>query len=349
MRHHNNFDAIRLFAAFLVVLGHAYVLDGFRAPQLWAIPVHSVGLFIFFALSGYLVTDSWQRDPNVLRFVTKRALRIFPGLTGAVLFTAFIIGPVYSRVPLQTYFTHSQFFDYFANIALYANDVLPAVFTANKVPNSVNGSLWTLPVEFFCYLTVIFFALLSKVRIIVLVISSLVISGSYFYLQYSRPDLNVLVYNVWLQSALLIIPFFFAGSALRLLQEKLPLRTDLAIVGFLLTIPFGVFPLSASMERATPILLVFVLTYGVVVFGTASYPGIRRAARFGDFSYGLYLYAFPIQQIIGQISAGRLSPEAMLIITLPVTLLLAVISWHFVEQPALRIKHVIQRRLAPVM
>src|SRR5579871_1464824 len=90
----NNFDHVRLFGALLVIYGHAYPLTGTVIPGFAANGVATIGVKIFFSISGYLVAQSWLRDPNIVRFFTRRALRIFPALIAVVLLSTFVLGPI---------------------------------------------------------------------------------------------------------------------------------------------------------------------------------------------------------------------------------------------------------------
>src|ERR1700712_1089174 len=100
--HSNSFDALRLLAAVAVVVGHAYILTGAgpQTPTILGIGAHVLGVAAFFAISGFLVTDSWLRSPQPSVFFPNRALRILPGLAFVVLATILIIGPVFTTLPL---------------------------------------------------------------------------------------------------------------------------------------------------------------------------------------------------------------------------------------------------------
>jgi len=154
-RPRNNLDALRLFAAMLVLVGHSYIFMGVTDPIfLAAVPLGPLGVSIFFVISGYLVSESWDRDPDAVRFLARRALRIVPGLAVCIFLTAFLLGPALTTLPLSAYFKHPTVWDYLYNIGLYISYSLPGVFEKNRIAHSVNGSLWSLPVEFLLYLVV---------------------------------------------------------------------------------------------------------------------------------------------------------------------------------------------------
>ena len=150
----NNFDALRLLAALMVILGHGQDMKGFIPTILWNFPISRIGLDIFFSISGYLVCDSWLRTPRLGVFLAKRALRIFPALIVCVALTALVLGPMTTVLPLWKYFGHHQMWSYFLNDFLYLKLNLPGVFTQRRLGSAVNGSLWSLAPEVLCYLVI---------------------------------------------------------------------------------------------------------------------------------------------------------------------------------------------------
>lgn len=117
MNHRNNFDFIRIVAATLVIVGHAYALLALPGtPEFFRSSVSTFAVKVFFVLSGYLVVTSWLHDPSVLRFITKRALRIWPALIAVVTLSAVVIGPLVTTLPLVDYVAHPAFGRYFETI-----------------------------------------------------------------------------------------------------------------------------------------------------------------------------------------------------------------------------------------
>src|SRR5689334_3389618 len=117
MKHDNAFDVLRLFAALTVIFGHAFRLTGEIGPSFAGTGVATTGVKVFFVISGYLVAQSWMRDPNPARFLRRRLLRIMPGLVAVVALTAFVLGPLVTRLPLPAYFADARTLLYLANIA----------------------------------------------------------------------------------------------------------------------------------------------------------------------------------------------------------------------------------------
>jgi peptidoglycan/LPS O-acetylase OafA/YrhL len=327
----NNFGALRLLAALMVILGHGRDMKGFIPPILWNFPVSRIGLDIFFCISGYLIYDSWVRDPHLGRYLTKRALRIFPALIVCVLVSIFIIGPIATVLPLSRYFTHHMTWDYLLNIGLYLQLNLPGVFTDRRLGGAVNGSLWSLFPEVLCYLSLPLICLMGRVPRLVILLLVMALCGGYgLYLFAEAPGRYGLFYSVDPKYLLVQVPFFMAGAVIRQVELWSPklLRLDIAVIfcasNFLLPSMLGTN--SVPFEWLT-------LAYLVVAFGNASTPLLRHATMFGDLSYGVYLYAFPIQQLVLEHTRAF----ALIICTL-VSLVIAFVSWHLVERPALRLK-----------
>lgn len=148
----NNFDALRLLAATVVVYGHAFPLTKTAQVVILGNSVESLAVKVFFVISGYLISESWLRDPQINRFLIRRALRIFPALIVVVLLSVLVLGPLATTLSIAGYFGNISVLMYLKNIFLYPVYYLPGVFQSNPYPIAVNGSLWSLPVEFSMYL-----------------------------------------------------------------------------------------------------------------------------------------------------------------------------------------------------
>ncbi len=200
------FDWLRLGGAFAVLVGHSYVLTG--NPPLLGIGWHAYGVMLFFAISGYLITGSWQADPDPLRYAVKRARRIMPGLIVVVLATALVLGPLLSVDPAAYWAGAWRYV--WRNVLLLPLHVLPGVFTANPYPVAVNGSLWTLPVEVFMYAMT---PLLVRAGPMVCAVAA----GAL----YLHP-LTQHIAGFGLEGASGVIPWFLGGATLRLLNVPPP-------------------------------------------------------------------------------------------------------------------------------
>ena len=185
----NNFDFVRFAAAFFVIYGHCNILFGYSPPLILGMNISSIGVTIFFSLSGFLVTDSWERQPRLTSFFIKRSLRIFPALIVVTLLTTFVLGPLMTRDVLSEYLRNPQTWDYLRNALLYISYSLPGVFAENIYKDAVNGSLWSLPPEFFCYICVAAIGLLPRPLGILGVISAAIFLGAAnLYQQWDHPE-----------------------------------------------------------------------------------------------------------------------------------------------------------------
>lgn len=336
----NNFDFVRLMAASLVIVGHAYPLLAHpNLPFFLHTSISTYAVKLFFALSGFLIVASWTHDPNAGRFLAKRMLRIFPALILVVVLSACVLGPLVTRLPLAEYFGHSMFGDYFLNLRLYIAYALPGVFETNVYPNAVNGSLWSLPAEFFMYLLVLAAGLVARA---LRVVSFAVVWGglTLAFMALNMVELHfqagwftgAVFYATLVQSVIEVAPYFMIGGCIQLARRWLPLSPMVAIVAMA-----GAVGIASAGLYAEP-LFILITSYAVIALGSASTPVLRDFGRFGDLSYGTYLYGFPVAQTLSWGFGDRLSFVGHILLALVISLLFAFASWHLVEKRALRIK-----------
>jgi peptidoglycan/LPS O-acetylase OafA/YrhL len=345
--HRNNLTALRWFAACLVLYGHAFVFLGLPEPLfLQWVPMGPLGVYIFFAISGYLVAQSWQRDPSVPRFLAKRALRIFPGLLVCTLLSVLVLGPWLTTLDMATYWRNEHTLGYFTNMALYMTYHLPGVFAQNKLPHAVNGSLWSLPVEFFMYLLLALLGLCAawfqktksdnqtiqapfKLSQWLTGIATIGFMG--LVALWALPSTEAwVVYRTDLRQIPLCGVYFMVGASL--FQFKLNKYFTLSNVVLAVVLWLCLSPEPKLFAMASWVVIPFV----VLAFGLAQHPWLSRwHAR--DYSYGIYIYAFPVQQTWVYFWPQMPLPTYFLC-TFFTTLVLAALSWHFVEKPALKLK-----------
>lgn len=332
----NNFDLIRVVAAFCVVCSHQYALNGLREPSV--LNVHSLGGFgvlLFFSISGFLVMQSWESDPNALRFSAKRFLRIWPGFAVVITLTALVLGPFISTLSLSEYYAHPVVKDYFNNLKFSLRDQLPLTFVGNALPTAINGPIWTIPLEVKCYLAlgVLGIAGLLRQRWVV----TLLTAAAVFAYAILEPRGDTIVNGLqWAPEQRFLLEFglfFFAGVIIykfRVVASRKRAYVVLAACWAIAGIAF-------VFDRA---LLAFWLVVPIttLLVGTASTPYLRRIGRYGDISYGLYIYAFPVQQTLIWLYKDKLPWTTLFLLVLVVTVSLAFASWHLVEKRALRLK-----------
>ena len=335
----NSFDFLRLAAALRVLVSHQYALWGLPEPGLaGARSLGWLGLLTFFSISGFLVAQSWASDPHIGRFTTRRLLRLWPGLAIAVLACALILGPVVTHLSMRDYFVDPLFTRYLKNLYFAFRDGLPLRFEGSALPQAVNGSLWSLPLEFKCYVAL---ALLGSAGLLygrwqrIAVMAILVTSITYLVLRtYGLPWPQLHSWVFQQTSALEFGLFFFAGvmfHCIRLDSLNRRARGTLLAVAWLLAA-------AAWWTNLQPLAIWFALPLTVLLIGLAGTPGLRRAGRVGDFSYGIYIYAFPVQQTVVWLYKERLDWSTALLLVIVVTLVLAAASWHLIEKQALKLK-----------
>ena len=284
----NNFDSIRAFAALMVIYGHSFPLSGAASPGILANSVQTLGLKIFFGISGYLVGMSWLKDPNLPRYLVRRSLRIFPGLALVVVLSVIFLGPLFSTLGLPRYFASKETWGYLLNLFLYISYSLPGVFTTNTYPIAVNGSLWSLPAEFAMYL--IAPMLLAARRLPIMALASLAFGAAGVYASTYTHHSQIVVYNLDIWAWLGVAPYFIVGSFLALRGKRPDLQRGMAALAVLLLVGLP----AAAQEFG----LIFVLPYLIIALALADKPVFSNGARWGDLSYGLYIFGFPVEQVV---------------------------------------------------
>lgn len=327
----NNFDFLRFFAASLVLLVHSYPLAGRRPDE----PIELLtgyenggefAVAIFFVISGYLITSSWIASSSARSFMIKRALRVFPALVLAVLLSAFVIGPLVTEGSMTSYLSSPVTWTYLQNILLVTRFELPGVFSQNIYPNVVNGSLWTLPLEVLMYIGVLIMGLVGLLnrRLIFLPIAGLAL-GHFWML--GRLGIESFFINNIFKLGLM----YYTGAAIFLYRDSLPWRGWIAaMLAAALALTFH--------TAAGPFVYVIALPYLVIYLAYAPIPLISRFGKYGDFSYGMYIYAFPFQQLTVYLLGHEIGVFWLTVISLVPTLLLAILSWHLIEAPAMKLK-----------
>lgn len=332
--HANNFDFLRLIGAALVIYGHSYALTGNAPPQFDGNGVHTIGVKIFFVISGYLVAQSWLRDRNLFRFAYRRSLRIFPALVAVVVLTVVVLGPAMTTLPLAAYFSDPVLALYLRNIALYINYALPGVFLHNTYPAAVNGSLWSLPAEVSMYLlTPVMLSPLIIRRRAVFAVGTIALCAASLAFVYAFPRHSAyVIYGTDFWAWLEVAPYFVIGAAFALYSLE---RLANIYVAFVAIWALGMVPLNAVASQAA---LMIVLPYAVIAFGLGFTPVFRALTRGNDLSYGVFLWGFPVQQVLVAALGPRPGPAANCLMALAISSGLAYLSWNLVERPMLSLK-----------
>ena len=320
----NNFDALRIGAAWLVIFSHQFALMGHKEPLVAGQTLGTLAVYIFFTISGFLVAQSWERDPRITHFLCKRSLRILPGLGAVTLACMLVLGPIYSEHTFYDYITHLSTWGYLQNAFLVPDYRLPGVFHNNPFSNAINGSLWTIPYEAHWYLIAAAAGTLGLLRWpwgIAIAWALMVLCANMLSDVQPSEQLYGLKFGC----------FFVAGWCLHVLREQWMhcgwvWLLSAAAIGAILCVG-GEFQLAAMVML--PVMTVWL--------GVQSYPIVRRAGRLGDPSYGMYLYAWPVQQALIATGTGTSVAYGIGLSTV-ITVALAYASWYAVESPALALK-----------
>jgi len=328
----NNFDFIRLFMSMLVLYGHSYLLyygpstqyrDFIYVISSGQIDAGTFAVPVFFIMSGYLITASWQNTNNLRKFLEKRIFRIYPAVTVSILFTIYVIGFLVSS-DYFTYLSGLEIYKVLKSISImYIGNSVMNVFSDLPYPSAVNGSLWTLMYEFFCYLMIAFlgyFKLLNRRNAILIFIVFYLLSMMNKYTPFS----NTLFF---LKSLPDLALYFFAGVLYFYRKEKVHSFEKVFFMLFLL----GLFSYIGYLH----LILVFVLYETLFYISYFKYIKLHNFAKRGDFSYGVYIYAFPIQQILMFFWKDNFTYGLFLVASIIISLFLAILSWKIVEKPSI--------------
>ncbi len=322
----NNFNLLRALAAVSVIVSHSWpaALGPWAAEPLTDILHFNLGaaaVKIFFALSGFLVAKSFERRRSLAGFVAARAARLFPALIIVTLVTVLVIGPIFTAISVQSYFSNQNtiLFAPRAISLIYRENLLPGLFETTPYPG-VNGSLWTLWYEVCCYAGLAITGLIG-----------LVCRGRYWLLLLGFGFAYALgrweVVPDWAIYANLALPFIFGLTAY---VYRTSIRSGIATLLLLVGLALALQAFFGAVEEAWTL----VLSYGALWFAGLNIPRLLNYNRVGDFSYGLYLYGWPVQQMLATAFPG-ISPGAMIALALPGALAFAMPSWFLVERPAL--------------
>ncbi|HEX7775844.1 MAG TPA: acyltransferase [Parvibaculum sp.] len=328
----NNFNLIRFLAAGAVVLAHSYIVasgDKDTGPLI-ASTGHDLGYHavnVFFVASGFLIAQSWAARPSLPHFLAGRLLRLWPALTVCALVVVFVVGPLATSLPLGTYFDLPSTYAFVPKVMglIQADSSLPGIVTTLHDDQGIDAPLWTLKYEVFCYLSLAVLGLIGGLS-----------SPSRFW-RWIAPIMMLLVASSLLPIAhdvthpfIHLVRFglcFGFGVSAFIFRDRVPMSA-FGIVGFFLL---------AVLLRQTLLYEVALCSFTAyatlwAAFVPASF--IRQFNRLGDYSYGIYIFAYPIQQMFA-IRHPRLSPLDLFAIVAPMVLAIAAASWHFIERPSL--------------
>lgn len=343
----NNFNLVRIIAALAVLCSHSFALatgHGSAEPLKagYGLTLGDIAVDIFFVTSGFLVTGSLLSRKGVIAFIWARALRIYPALWVMLGMTVFIMGPALTALPVGEYLSQYGTRHYlFLNAILFqgVNYFLPGMFYYAPWKYVVNGSLWSLTPEVRIY-----------TLLLGLWIAAGIVRAHRFAIFRVAAIATVIISGVWYlhqgafetESYPRLIFMFFCGASFCVLKDSIELRLSWA-VGLL-----AIIALSFLKPTILFVALSLSLPYVLMVFAYVPGGAVRAFNRLGDYSYGIYIYAFPVQQMLASLLHHASSLELMWS-SAAITSMLAVLSWHLIEKRALSLKTICANKTREIM
>lgn len=343
----NNLNIIRLFASLMVLYMHSFAVSiSDQSKDIFYILTNhkdlagGIAVYIFFIISGFLICRSFDRTSSVFKYAKARFLRIWPLLFVVVMVLAFIVGPIVSVYTFSQYFEYGDLKGFLLNLIFISTDTnLPGVFP-NHYIHSVNGSLWTLMYEVIWYILVAITSIIWKKRRWFAPAMYVVLTGIYFGITYGPlGSLPVLSSGYMLNMSKLGM-FFTIGMTAYLYSDKIILSVralGFAILGLVMGIIFGNFIFTFSICGAY---IIFYIAFQKRFIA-------KWYDKVGDLSYGIYIMTFPVQQILVEYLGTpsktyhtlTMNPYLNMALTLAIVVPLSWLSWHFIEQPCLKLKN----------
>ena len=345
----NSFTFLRFAFAVLVLCSHSYSLGGFGKDPLYIFSngqcSHgSVAVDSFFIISGFLVTQSCLNTSSIWRYLWHRILRVWPGYWICLLVTALIFGAIIH------YYQHSNcdYFRTFPNnpltyikgnlLLMTRQSSIGNLLATNPYPNEFNGSLWVLPYLFLSYLVLGAFhllGLLKKHKPILVSICLCLWVGNIFEQHMIRIGMVLLPEGISVKVPHLLICFLF-GSMFLLGKKRIPLHSSIAIAATILTLlswKYGFY------EAVSPVVLPYIIIWLAIKLP------LKHWDKWGDYSYGIYIYAFPVQQMMWVFGLYKCGIVVFTLVSLVFTLVIAIVSWWLIEKPCLGLKGISVRCL----
>lgn len=333
----NALNAWRLILATGVILQHSWPLTGRKEHPPYDQLLSQVWVDGFFVISGFLITSSWIRNPRLREYVAARALRIFPGLWVCLVVVAFVIAPIGLAIQggsAAKLLASTAPIEYVLNNAVLNVNHAGIAGTPTGVPwpGVWDGPLWTLIFELMCYIAVALAGLAGLLKrrwpAVAVFVLAVAVAALVSY------PVNALETLPQMVSRFAVV--FAAGAVLRQYQDRIPARWSLVALSAVIVIAAGMLVPNYRVIAAIP------LAYAVVVSG-ALIKNARLRLR-NDLSYGTYIYAWPVQQLLVICGLAFLNPFVFAVVAAVVTVPLAALSWFVVEKRAMALKSRLQGR-----
>lgn len=319
----NNLNLVKFIAALFVIISHAYPLckgaeynDILSDLSRNSIAFGSLAVAIFFMSSGFFVTKSLLKSKDSKKYLHNRFIRIFPPLWFTLIVCILVCGLFFSTYSLGKYFLSSDFFKYCLNFILIPIHNLPGVFMNNIYPGVINGPLWTLPIEFVCYLVLLLAYKLNLVN-----------KKSYKYVALlvivAFVGINLIPLSIkgYIQPCFL----FFWGSFYWIYRDKITMNNTyflISLVAFVLLIVLG------YGQVASFLFVPYLTLYIAFCLPQCN----NRLASLGNISYDIYLCGWPIQQMVISLFGGSMLVGMNILISIPLSILVGYITYSLVEK-----------------
>lgn len=325
----NNLNMIKIMAAIMVIVGHSYAFAGGYEKYDWLYvltdghgDLGAFAVYIFFFYSGLLITQSIMRNSNTMFFWKRRIKRIYPAFALVTLSIVLVAAPFFTTLNPVEYYTNGETYQYLWNLVFLTQHNLPGVFVGNVYGTSVNGPIWTIRVEVFCYLLCFVYAklgLLHKKRTGISVILYFMVIAGFGYAAFRGVEGSLAV--------LMPITMFFVGMLYSVYGENIRLSKAgmwFSLVGFIGGI------LLHQVILACVVFLPYILC--CVAFGIKNYGKyVKGFDRLGQCSYEIYLWGGFVGQAVTYMCGGYMSEYLNMLITIPVSIILGYATHKILE------------------
>lgn len=337
-RDNNNLDIFRLVAACMVIYGHAFALSpGGNTKDIVGSTLGfdysgSLAVKIFFFLSGLVVTNSLIEKRDPLRFALARVFRIWPAFLLTITASALIIGPLMTDLSIREYLSHPETFSYLRNnAAMNIQFTLPGVFDHTPYKQAVNGSIWSIPVEIGAYIALLGLFMLGLLNykplalaIFLLIVLDPLLGNTLLFTWLKEPEMRLLA------------PCFAFGAFLALFKNNIEITARTMIGAWLLYYLFR--------HSSHNFYFFYVALFLSITFLSTTALALRLRPQ-ADISYGVYLWGFPVQQVMASHFAehGVVTNQ---LLSIAASVLLGLASWHLVEKRGISVGNVVSKRLS---
>lgn len=338
----NSFNLVRLTAALAVIVSHSFALQTGHSsfePLIASTPFtlgqHAVNAF--FVISGLTLSQSIQRNPDLVDYAWARCLRIFPALLAFGVLFAFFAGPFLTTLRLSEYFADAHTYLYPVAVLVQFSKAVPPheIFSTSLFPYAANDPLWTIKYELAAYIGLAVFFLLGVHRRPSVLFAALVVTSTIMMAIGPLPHEESSY--AWLYNLGRYGFCFLVGVLAFHFRYRFPLSLWLLLPSIALVALLG----HTVLRQVAYIMLTAHLVF---IAGAQSYGQLTTFTRKTDLSYGAYIYGWPIQQTIVTVFPG-VSVGWLLALSLATVPWFALASWNFVEKPALRLKSLDPRAL----